>query len=135
VPARQVDDHSIISGADWLPTLCAITGVAINAAAFDGEDTSAAWFGKNKFVRTKPLLWKTSAPGSDACIREGPWKLIRPTRKNGAELALYNIVTDPGEKNNVVSQHPDIVKKLSLKVAAWVDTLPKSYVKTDDKDR
>ncbi len=31
------------------------------------------------------------------------------------------------------AQHPDIVKRLSSKVEAWVDTLPKEYLKTNDK--
>lgn len=86
VPAGRADEQSVISGVDWLPTLCAITGVKINAADFDGEDTSAAWFGKGTHVRSKPLLWKTSSPGSEALIREGQWKLRYPTRKNGGEL-------------------------------------------------
>jgi N-acetylgalactosamine-6-sulfatase len=134
VPAKRVDETSVISGADFLPTLCAITSVKVNAADFDGEDASAAWLGKGEHVRTKPLLWKTSSSGSDAGIREAQWKLISPTRKNGTALALYDIVNDPAEKQNIVSQHPDIVKKLSAKVEAWIATLPKEYVKTDDKD-
>ena len=135
VPANRVDEKSVISGADFLPTLCAIAGVTINANDFDGEDASAAWLGKGEHVRTKPLLWKTSSVNSDAGIRESQWKLIHPTRKNGDELALYDIVSDPGEKQNLVTKHPDIVKKLSSQVKVWVATLPKEYVKTDDKDR
>lgn len=133
VPAGRVDAQSVISGADWLPTLCAITGVKINAADFDGEDTSAAWLGKGPHVRTKPLFWKTSATGSESFVREGQWKLRHPTRKNGGDLELYNLVADPAESENVASQHPDIVKKLSAKVEAWVASLPKEYLKTDDK--
>ena len=76
----------------------------------------SAWLGKGEHVRTKPLLWKTSSANSDASIRESQWKLIHPTRRNGAELALYDIVNDPSEKQNLVSKHPDIVKKLSAKV-------------------
>jgi N-acetylgalactosamine-6-sulfatase len=128
-----VDGQSVISGADWLPTLCAITGVKINAADFDGEDASAAWLGKSTHVRTQPLLWKTSAPGSDSYIREGQWKLRHPTRKNGGDLELYDLVADPAESNNVAAQHPDIVKTLSAKVEAWVAMLPKKYLKTGDK--
>ena len=135
VPAKRVDDESVLSGADFLPTLCAVTGVKINNAGFDGEDTSAAWLGKGEHIRTKPLFWKTSSPNSDAGIRDGQWKLIHPTRKKGADLALYDIVNDPSEKHNVVTKHPDIVKKLSTKVEAWVSTLPKEYIKTDDKDK
>ena len=133
VPAGRTDEQSVISGVDWLPTLCAITGVNLKANDFDGEDTSAAWLGNGPHVRTKPLLWKTSSPGSEAYIREGQWKLRQPTRKNGGEVELYDIVTDPSESKNLVSQHPDIAKKLSAKVQAWVDTLPTEYEKTKDK--
>jgi N-acetylgalactosamine-6-sulfatase len=133
VPAGRVDEQSVISGADWLPTLCAITGVKINDADFDGEDASAAWLGKGPHVRTKPLFWKTSAPGSDSYIREGQWKLAHPMRKNGGELELFDLTADPAESNNLAAQHPDIVKKLSAKVEAWVATLPKEYLKTGDR--
>lgn len=133
VPAGRTDAQSVISGVDWLPTLCAIAGVKINAADFDGEDASAAWLGKGPHVRTKPLLWKTSSPGSESLIREGQWKLRHPTRKNGGELELYDINADPAESKNLAAQHPDIVKRLSAKVEAWVATLPKEYLKTSDK--
>ncbi len=135
VPAKRVDEESVISGVDWLPTLCAMTGVKINANDFDGEDVSAAWLGKASHVRTKPLLWKTSSTGSEAYIRESQWKLRYPTRKNGGELELYDILADPAESQNLVKQYPDIVRKLSARVQAWVATLPKEYEKTDDKDK
>ncbi len=87
-PANRVDEKSVISGADFLPTLCAITGVKINASDFDGEDTSAAWLGKSEHVRTKPLLWKTSSVNSDAGIRDGQWKLIYPSEKRSRTRTL-----------------------------------------------
>jgi N-acetylgalactosamine-6-sulfatase len=135
VPANRVDEKSVISGADFLPTLCALTGVTIDINDFDGEDASAAWLGETEHVRSKPLFWRTSSTGSDAGIRERQWKLIYPTRKKGAELALYDIINDPTEKHNVASKHPDIVNKLAAKVEAWVSTLPKVYIKTEDNDK
>lgn len=48
---------------------------------------------------------------------------------------LYDIATDPAESKNLAKQHPEIVKKLSAKVEAWVATLPKSYDKADDGDK
>lgn len=135
VAAGRTDEQSVISGADWLPTLCSITGVKINAHDFEGEDTSAAWLGKGPHIRSKPLFWKTSAPGSESFIREGQWKLRRPTRKNDGQIELYDITADPTESKNVAKEHPDIVKKLSAKAEAWVATLPKTYVKTDDPDK
>ena len=133
VPAGRTDTQSVVSGADWLPTLCAITGVKINEAEFDGEDVSAAWLGKETHVRTKPLFWKTSAPGSESMIREGPWKLRHPSRKNDGVIELYNLVTDPAESTNIAAAHPDIVKQLSAKVEAWTASLPKEYIKTNDR--
>ncbi len=134
VPAGRTDEQSVISGVDWLPTLCAIAGVKINADDFEGEDASAAWLGKAPHVRTKPLFWKTSSTGSEVYIREGPWKLRYPTRKNGGELELYDILADAAESKNLADKNSDIVKKLSATIEAWIATLPKDYEKTKDKD-
>ena len=134
VAAGRVDEKSVISAIDWLPTLCALTGTQINAADFDGEDVSAAWLGKGEHVRAKPLLWKTSAPQSEGTIRDGQWKLHHPN-KRGGELELFDVVADPGEQHNLVKEHPDIVKRLSAKLEAWQATLPKAYDKTNDGDQ
>jgi arylsulfatase A-like enzyme len=123
-----------LSGADYLPTLCALTGVTIASNKFEGEDSSAAWLGKKEHLRNKPLLWKISALGSDAGIREVQWKLITPTRKNGTKLALYDIINDPTEKQDLASKYPDVVQTLPKKIKDWTSTLPKEYIKTDDKN-
>lgn len=132
VSANRVDENSLISGADWLPSLCHIAGIDINAADFDGEDVSDAWLG-GEHKRVKPLFWKTSTAGSEAVIREGQWKLFSPSRKNGGELELYDVTADSYEKNNLVAMQPEIVKALKAKVDAWRDALPKAYLKTGDK--
>ncbi len=44
-----------------------------------------------------------------ACIR-GPWKLVCHLGRKGDEL--YDVVTDPNEEVNCVSQHLDVVKDL-----------------------
>ncbi len=63
VPANRVDEKSVISGADFLPTLCALTGVKIDIRDFDGEDASAAWLGTADHVRTKPLFMENQRAG------------------------------------------------------------------------
>ncbi len=104
----------------------------INPNDFDGEDASAAWLGKGPHVRTKPLFWKASSTGSDSLVRDGRWKLVHPSRRRG-EVELYDIVVDPAESKNVAAEHPDILKKLSAELTAWVATLPKEYLKSGDK--
>ncbi len=133
IPAGRVDSDSVISAIDWLPTLCQLCDVPIDAHAFEGEDVSLTWLGKQTHVREKPLLWKTSAVGSSAAIRDGKWKLFYPVRKRG-ELNLFDIEADPAEAHNVADQHPEITKRLAARAQAWVDTLPKDYIKTKDSD-
>lgn len=132
-PAGRVDETSVISGIDWLPTLCALAGIPIKAADFDGENVSKAWQG-DAFVRSRPLFWKTSSTNSDPAIRDGRWKLHGSHRKQG-EVALYDIVADPTEQHDLAAVRPDIVKALSAKLQAWQATLPQSYDKSNDGDK
>lgn len=135
VSAGRTDEKSVTSGIDWLPTLCRIAGAAIDAADFEGEDVSAAWFGNATHMRTKPLLWKTSAIGSDAAIRDGKWKLFIPTRKNGIEVQLYDMDADATETRNLAQTQPEVVQRLRAKLESWIATLPKDYIKADDGDK
>lgn len=132
VAANAVNDKSVVSGIDWLPTLCGIAGVKIAAADLDGEDVSAVWLGKDR-DRTKPLFWKTNNVRSEMVIRDGPWKLFEPTKKKG-ETELFNIPTDAAEKENVAARNPEVVAQLKAKIAKWNATLPKEYTKSDDKN-
>ena len=50
------------------------------------------------------------------------------------KLALYDIINIPTEKQDLASKHPDVVQTLSKKIKDWTSTLPKEYIKTDDKD-
>jgi N-acetylgalactosamine-6-sulfatase len=132
VPDNMVNEKSVISGVDWLPTICSIVGVKINVTDLDGEDRSGVWLGKDS-ARTKPLFWKLNNVKSEMVIRDGKWKLFAPTRKKG-EIELFDILADPAEARNIASQNPDIVKSLKEKIAKWNATLPNEYTKSDDKD-
>jgi N-acetylgalactosamine-6-sulfatase len=124
-PAGRVDEHSVISGADWLPTMCAIAGVPIRAADFDGEDASKAIFG-GVYERVKPMYWRVNQDNSDPAIRWQNWKLRSPQRSR-RPIELYDLVADPGERHNLASEKPDVVQELSTKLNAWTATLPTMY--------
>ena len=131
VTAGRVDEKSVLSGADWLPTLCTLTGAKFNSADCDGESAAAAWLGQ-PFTRTKLLLWKASNPRADVAIRDGDWKLHWSNGKRG-DVELYDIARDAREAQNVATQYPDVVKTLTAKVEKWNATLPTEYIKADDK--
>lgn len=132
IPAGRVDETSVLSGADWLPTLCAITGVEIDADDFEGEDASAAWLG-GEFFRERPLLWKTSNPNSDPAMREGKWKYHGSNRRRGT-VALYDLSVDPGEASNLVDSFPEVAERMRLRLAEWTATLPESYDMGEERD-
>lgn len=131
-PAGRVDEQSVISGADWLPTLCAIIETEIVESDFDGEDASSAFLGRS-FARTKPLLWQRSLPKSAGAIRIDRWKLHQGSVKRGA-IELFDIVADPGETTNLAAEQPDVVKSLATTLGAWQAILPKEYDRTNESD-
>ena len=61
------------------------------------------------------LYWEFYERGGKQAVRAGDWKAVRLNvgkRPNGP-LELYNLANDIGEKNDVASQHPDIVKRMA----------------------
>lgn len=125
VPAGKVDRESVIAGVDWLPTLCSIAGAKVDAPNLDGEDVSDIWLGKDR-PRTKDLFWKISRPHSPTAIRHGEWKLYQPFR---GEAELYNVVKDPGERENVAAKNPTITAELTAALKQWNAKLPAKYEK------
>jgi hypothetical protein len=58
------------------------------------------------------------------CVRDGDWKLF--INHAGGAAQLYNIPKDPGERQDVATANPEVVKSLTEKALAWVKSLPPS---------
>ncbi len=125
IPANQVDRTSVVSGLDFLPTLCAFAGVQINNAEFEGEDMSAAFQGMPQ-ERNSPLFWKISSSNSKISMREGKWKIHQ---KGSSTYTLYDLELDAEELVDVSSQHPEIVQDMTTKMVQWKANLPQTYIK------
>ena len=133
VPANRINDTSVFSALDWLPTICHLAGVDIDARslAIEGENVADIWLGSER-SRKQPLFWKRSADTASPAIRDGKWKFHAFHRREGP-VALYELNTDPAENHNVAQQHPGIVKRLTTQLNQWTATLPKRYL-TDRTD-
>jgi hypothetical protein len=59
-------------------------------------------------------------------IRSGDHKLL--LNPDGSRVELYNIINDPSELNNLTSELPEMVEKLSVKLLKWNETLPVSPI-------
>ena len=132
-PAGQVNTRTVVSGADLLPTVCELAGVALPAevkAQQRGQSVAPAFRGDKSFLRSEPLMWEWrfrvfNHPWNRSpalAIRDGSWKLLlNPDR---SRVELYDAERDSGEQLNLAAAHPDVVARLSDRVLAWQKTLP-----------
>ena len=128
--AGSVDDTSVLTAVDFLPTICRTAGVTLpDDYTPDGEDVSDILKGNSR-TRSKPIMWEWRIPiqgytinrSPMLAIRDGEWKLL--INPDGSRVELYNIPDNPSEVDNLADRHPDIVKRLSKHVLDWQKTLP-----------
>ena len=125
VPAGRTSD-ALWATIDLMPTFTALSGVKPPMdRAIDGIDQTALLLGQTEEGR-ETFIYDQVGDGDanmGVGIRKGNWKLLLPGRKpeqdhrflmdfgtNGLEL--YDLDSDIGEKNNVVDDHPEVVKEL-----------------------
>ena len=127
VPAGRVDDESIMSGLDWLPSVASLAGADIPWDVVEGEDMSDVWKGNSR-SREQPLFfrqWNTA--GHDRVyIRYGRWKLHK------REKELYDLKSDPEERINLYHTRSGVVENLLRVLSAWVATLPTDHARLPD---
>lgn len=136
VPAGAVDDTTVMSSVDLLPTFCNIVGAPLPAGMTpDGEDRSAALFGKPSATRAKPLFWEYGRndkffayPGPkgdrspNVAVHDGKWKLL--VNADGSGTEVYDLSADPKEATNVAAANADVAERLKAAALAWRKSLP-----------
>ena len=137
IPAGRVDDSTVMSGVDMLPTICALAGVqSPKDWKLDGVDMSGTLKGSPAH-RAKPLMWDfrygvagdTLNRSPMLAIRDGDWKLLMNPDRSRVEL--YDIPHDSSELNNVADRHPDVVGKLSDALLKWFKSLPEGPIEPE----
>lgn len=111
---------------DWLSSFSSLLGVKLpSGAAPDSQNLLKAWLGKQKQGREYLVLQNVN---NNLTITDGIWKYMEPGKGpfygketnteygNMPKPQLYHLKTDIGERNNVVEQHPEVVKKLDQKL-------------------
>lgn len=141
VPAGAVDEITVVSSVDFMPTLCALAGIQPPATDFDGENFSSSFKGEKR-QRQKPLFWEYGRKPGDAgkvkggfpypkepnakspnlAIRDGDWKLL--INADGTQAELYNLAQDPNEITNRAADETGITARLKSTVSDWRKSLP-----------
>lgn len=109
-PGTSVDE--VIHVVDMYPTLAGIAGAKAGTKPLDGVDAWPSIADGKPSARTEVIY---NVEPFAAGIRQGNWKLVwRPILPSKAEL--FDLATDPGEKQDVAAQHPEIVARLEARV-------------------
>jgi arylsulfatase A len=96
---------------DLYPTFLQLAGIK-NPGNLDGISILPALSGRKQQTHAF-FYWEFHEQGGKQAVRMEDWKGIRlQVNKPNPPFELYNLKTDPGEKNNVASQNPGIVKQL-----------------------
>ena len=125
-----VDVPALTAHIDLFKTFCDLAGAKIPATVqkIDGrtmlpllENASADWPDRTLFSHTG--RWAVGADPNDSknakcAVRTARWRFV-----NNKEL--YDISADPYEKNDVASEHPEVIADLRKAYNAWwKETLP-----------
>jgi arylsulfatase len=100
---------------DILPTIVELCGVSKpKEAAFDGASLAGLLRGKEDKLPERMLVvqYGQTPKKGDCCVLWNQWRLVKGTE-------LYDITSDPGQKDDVAKKHPDVVKKMQQFYDAW----------------
>ena len=148
-PGSVSDDP--VSGVDFLPTICAITGIQTpQARALDGANCYPALTGGTTERKT-PLYWQfnRASGGPKVALRAGDWKILASLDKPPADRSnditeqserdfkeaklqdfmLFNLRADIGEQNDLAASEPaKLAEMKALLEAKYAEVVAESPV-------
>jgi len=109
IQAGAVDDRTAWYFPDVMPTLAELAGGSA-PDDIDGISMAPALLGRKQTAH-EYLYWEIdSYRGLRQALRMGNWKAVRET--GGGKVELFDLDTDPGEKNDLAVSKPAVMKKI-----------------------
>lgn len=115
---------------DILPTIIDLCGIAMpDNRTIDGHSLLPELYGTMSQDNKRSLFfyWNRRYPEkySNMALHYGKYKLVAHTAYDSAidKFELYNINADPGERSNLVNNHPEMAQTLKAKMDSIYDEL------------
>jgi arylsulfatase A-like enzyme len=100
---------------DWSKTILSLGGASDNKAfPLDGINLMPILTGENKNI-DRTFYWRSFQRNRQKAIREGNWKYLQDEKGE----YLFNLVSDPGEKNDIKAKEESVFNRLKTKYADW----------------
>jgi arylsulfatase A-like enzyme len=117
-------DRSLeIAGQDVMPTVLALAGAKGSPDhPFDGKNIWPT-LAENQPSPHEDIL--INVEPFRGAIRKGNWKLVKIALLPG-KTELFDLEKDPGEKNNVAGQFPEIVRDLQARLVTYAKQMKPS---------
>jgi len=132
-PGRTSD--ALAHVADIYPTFADLAGAPLPEKPLDGMDLAPVLF-KNATASGRkeiPFMLEDSERERRGALIEWPWKLLRSAKPKAPwTTELYNIASDPEEKQDVSGANPEIVQRLSTRLDDLKKTAPPALWKKGD---
>lgn len=121
IPAGQESDR-IAAHIDILPTLAELAGVDVPAGQVEGrsllpliKNPKTQW--SDRYLFTHVGRWRTGDDPNNSkwknfAIRNQRFRLVNNS-------ALFDMQADPAQKDNVIDQHPEVVKQMRAAYEKW----------------
>ncbi len=111
---------------DILPTLIDWCDLKIpENSNFDGSSLASLFMGNNETLDDRILVVQYEnpyRPDEDKAVMWKKWRLVK-------NKELYDLTGDPGQKNNIADQHPQVVHKLQEFYEEWLERTMPDYQK------
>lgn len=114
IPANSVTQQVAVT-MDWTASILAAAGAKPDPAfPLDGINILPICSGKKK-TESRTLYWRLFQETKHKAMREGDWKYLQTEKGE----FLFNLLNDPGEKNDLKEKNPALFRHLKEKYSEW----------------
>jgi len=137
---KPADVSALASAIDFFPTIAELAGAKLSPkvrAQVEGRslvpllrNPEAPW--PDRILFTHIGRWGrgqvAQAKYKNCSVRDSRWHMVCASNSGEKRWQLFDVKADPGEKNDVAAEHPEVVKELDGAYDKWWDSIQPQLV-------